>query len=70
MADHAGRRGFAVRSGDRQDRDAGGRPAGKQHVEDGTRDVARAPFRRLKMHAEAGGGIHLHDPAAGLVHGS
>gem|GEM_PF-7088930 len=52
------------------DRHAAGRAAGEQHVDHRARDVARRALRRLEVHAEARGGVHLDDSAARLAHRS
>ena len=45
-------------------------PSREEHVDDGPADAARMPLGGVGVHAEAGPGVDLDDPAAGLAHGA
>ena len=68
VGDHPGGGRLAVGAGDGHDRDAGVGAGREEHVDHRLGDVLRLALGRVGVHAEAGRGVDLHDPAARLAH--
>ena len=68
VRDHARGRGLAIGAGDRRDGNARRLARREEHVQYGTRHVARGALARSHMHAKAGGRVDLADgPAGGSI---
>ncbi len=68
VGDHPDGRRLAVRTGHREDRDAGRGAGREQQVDDALRDVLGLALGRVGVHAEPWRRVDLDDRAAGLAH--